>query len=972
MQNPNETNRFDRDGIKNYEPAEKALRETEEKYRSLFENIGDAVFVADAESGLIVDANRQAQKLTGYSLADLKRMHQWQLHPPELKKLMQAVFFQSVESAPGTIKEHLLRHSAGYDIPVEISSGGRFRLGDRWLHIGVFRDSTGRKRAEEALRASEEKFRVLVEQAQEGIWSIDADAITTYVNPRMAEILGYSVDEMMGRHLFSFMGKEKRDRAGENLGRRRRGIAETHEFEFLHKNGTRVLTSLSAAPVMDAGGAFQGATAVVTDITERKRVEEALRESEERFCSAFEYAPIGKALVSPEGRWLKVNRATCELLGYSEHELLAKTFQDLTHPDDLAADLAFVQRMLEGSIRTYQMEKRYFHKEGHVIWALLSVSLVRDQQGVPLYFISQIVDITERKRAEEALQRQLRFEQGVASASVCLLKPRDAGQNITEALARLRDAADVARVYIFENFDDPTDGLCTRQSYEVCAPGVPPEIDNPVLRHVVYSNGFDRWRKTLSTGGAVWGNVADFPWEERAILEPQGIASIVVVPFSPGGAWRGFIGFDETRFHRAWQEGEVTLLRTAADLIGGYMARIRAEEDREKLQTQLTQAQKMESVGRLAGGVAHDFNNMLCVIQGYTEMALNTVDASDPLHASLTVILNAAARSADLARQLLAFARKQTVTPKLLDLNVKIESTLRMLRRLIGEDIELAWIPGSSVWTIMMDPSQIDQILANLCVNARDAIAGIGRITIETRNVTCDEVFCAGHADFMPGDFVMLTMSDNGCGMNKEILDKLFEPFFTTKELGKGTGLGLATVYGIVKQNNGFITVRSETGEGTVFEIYLPRHGDEAAPLPESDGEIPPARGLETILLVEDEPAILEITTAMLEHLGYTVLTTAAPDRALRLAGEYTGEIHLVMTDVVMPQMNGRDLAKKLVSLRPDLKCLYMSGYTADFIAHHGVLDGGVHFIQKPFSRNDLAAKIREVLDGGKMGRECQ
>ena len=387
------------------------------------------------------------------------------------------------------------------------------------------------------------------------------------------------------------------------------------------------------------------------------------------------------------------------------------------------------------------------------------------------------------------------------------------------------------------------------------------------------------------------------------------------------------------------------------------------ETEKQNLQAQLAQAQKMDSIGRLAGGVAHDFNNMLGVILGHAEMALEDIPPQHLLFTNLQEIRKAAIRSGDLTRQLLAFARKQTVAPRVLDLNATVAGMLNMLRRLLGENIELAWQPGRAPLVIQMDPSQIDQVLANLCVNARDAIAGTGRITIATKAVSFDANYCASHPDHLPGDFVRLTVADTGCGMDAETLQHLFEPFFTTKELGKGTGLGLATVYGIVKQNNGFILIDSAPGQGATFKIHLPRHvatDPEPAPTPPP----PPARGHETILLVEDEPFLLAMTGRMLEQLGYRVLPAATPAEAIRLANQNPGRIQLLMTDVVMPEMNGRELAKRLLADHPGLKRLFMSGYTADIIALHGTLDPGMHFIAKPYTPADLARKIREALAG--------
>ena len=393
--------------------------------------------------------------------------------------------------------------------------------------------------------------------------------------------------------------------------------------------------------------------------------------------------------------------------------------------------------------------------------------------------------------------------------------------------------------------------------------------------------------------------------------------------------------------------------------------RKRAEEEKEKLQAQLHQAQKLESIGRLAGGMAHDFNNMLSVILGHTEMAMGRVGPGDPLHADLEEIHKAAQRSAGLTRQLLAFARKQIIEPKVHNLNDTIDDMLKMLQRLIGENIDLTWLPGRDLWPVKMDPVQIDQILANICINARDAIADVGKVTIETGNATFDKLYCSSHAGYIPGDYVLLAVSDNGCGMGAETLSHLFEPFFSTKQTDNGTGLGLATVYGVVKQNNGFINVYSEPGQGTTFKIYLKRYLGEAEPRPEPAAapETVTARGSETILLVEDESAILEMTTLMLETAGYAVMAANTPDEAIRLAKEHAGSIHLLLSDVVMPEMNGRDMAKHILTLYPDMKCLFMSGYTANVIAHHGVLDEGVNFIPKPISKQALLSRVRQVID---------
>ncbi|KAF0189772.1 MAG: multi-sensor hybrid histidine [Desulfobulbaceae bacterium] len=388
-----------------------------------------------------------------------------------------------------------------------------------------------------------------------------------------------------------------------------------------------------------------------------------------------------------------------------------------------------------------------------------------------------------------------------------------------------------------------------------------------------------------------------------------------------------------------------------------------AEEDRKALQTQLILAQKMEVVGRLAGSIAHDFNNMLGVILGCADMVLMEVGHDHPIYSIIQDIHHAAQHSADLTRQLLAFARKQIVEPKVLDLNETVDGICKMLRRLIGEGIDFTWLPGRNLRLIKIDPAQIDQLLANLCVNARDAMGEIGTLTIETENAVLDERFCAAHAGFVPGEYVLLSVSDSGSGMDRETLAHLFEPFFTTKEAGKGTGLGLATVCGIVKQNNGFIDVESEPGQGTTFKVYLPRYMAKAESKPRVASTKQVAIGNETILLVEDEPMILQMTTMMLECHGYKVIPVARPNEAIRVAREHPGVIQLLMTDVIMPEMNGLELAKTLQSLDSTLKCLFMSGYTADIIEQHGGLGDDQHFIPKPFTLDQLTVKIRTLLD---------
>ncbi len=651
----------------------------------------------------------------------------------------------------------------------------------------------------------------------------------------------------------------------------------------------------------------------------RERITTELQASEERMRLFFERQIVGMAITSPEKGWLQVNNKLCRMLGYSREELFGVAWTELTYPDDLRADLEQFERMLTGAIDEYSMEKRFLRKDGSIIWTELSVGCVRFPDGKVDYVLALLMDITERKQAEAALRESEE-------------RYRTLVNNLPGLAYRSLNDEHWTMLFFSEEIQRMT--------------GYPAAdfINNAVRSYTSIIHPDDR---ALVDRAVQAGVVAHQPFEmEYRLIRADGITIWV---HEKGQ------GIYNSNGDLVWLDG----------VIIDISKHIRAEEEQRNLQAQLLQAQKMESVGRLAGGVAHDFNNMLQTILGYSDLSLAQVEATSPVHEGLLEIRKAAMRSADLTRQLLAFARKQTANPKVLDLNDTVSGMLKMLQRLIGEDIDLAWLPGHDLWPVKMDPSQLDQILANLAVNARDAIADTGKITIKTENIALDAAYCADHPDSLPGEYVLLLVSDNGCGMDQETLRQIFEPFFTTKELGKGTGLGLATVYGIVRQNNGFVNVYSKPEQGTTFSIYLPSFARETVAVDTSQQE-EPAGGTETVLLVEDDAAILNLGKTMLQRLGYTVLAANTPKMAIQLAQEQTGEINLLITDVVMPGMNGRELVQRISDLRPTMQCLYMSGYTADVIAHHGVLDPDIHFIQKPFSIGDLASKIRETLQDNK------
>ncbi len=472
-------------------------------------------------------------------------------------------------------------------------------------------------------------------------------------------------------------------------------------------------------------------------------------------------------------------------------------------------------------------------------------------------------------------------------------------------------------------------------------------------------------QEALLTGRVTW----------RSVMHPDDAPRIegeLADHLAQGGdewsrTYRVVVGPGDVRWVRDWcrvlrdPRGQATHLQAVALDITDLK---QAEAEKDRLQAQVVQAQKMESVGRLAGGVAHDFNNLLTAILGYVDICRERVGKDHAIRPYLDEVVADAQRSVALTRQLLAFARKQIISPTVLNLNDTVEGMLKLLRRLIGENIDVVWAPGHNLWLVRMDRSQVEQVLANLAVNARDAITGAGRITVSTANVELDDAFRATHPGAVPGAYVLVTVADNGCGMDAETMSHLFEPFYTTKGSGHGTGLGLATVFGIVKQNNGYVDAVSETGQGATFSVYVPRYAGpvvtDAAPV---SAERQATGRKATILLVEDERSVRITTRFFLEAMGHAVLAADGPVEALALAARYAGEIDLLLTDVVMPDMNGRQLAERLHDLRPGMKCLYMSGYTEDEVLGLGVANAGVHFLGKPFTRDDLARKVRDVLD---------
>jgi len=619
-------------------------------------------------------------------------------------------------------------------------------------------------------------------------------------------------------------------------------------------------------------------------------------------------------------RFLYANPAVCKLLGYTAEELTNLSVSELHPPGELPRIIQDFEAQFRGE-KLLAADAPCLRKDGSIVYCDISSST--KTVGSVDCLVGVFFDITARKQAEEALR---------------------------ESETRLQALSDNLPGGLVYQIDTGMDGLTRRFTY--LSAGV------EALHGVTAA-------EVMQDPMKIYGQIPEEDQAEVAHAEASAITSMT--PFSaevrirmPDGnvRWRLFCSAP-----RRFANGQLIWDGIEVDITSRKRVEVELLE-KSRLESQLRQAQKLESIGRLAGGVAHDFNNMLGVILGHTELAMEQMTEDNSLLSDLGEIRAAATRSADLTRQLLAFARKQTITPRSLDLNEIATRIHSLLSRLIGENIELVFEPSRDLWRVHMDPSQVEQILTNLFVNARDAISGVGRIFLSTDNCTIDAAFREVHPEAVEGDYVRIIVTDTGSGMDSSTLARIFEPFFTTKAFGQGTGLGLATVYGIVQQNNGFILVESDPGQGTEFHIHLPR-SSVPAEKEAAIGPVPkPGNAQETVLLVEDEPSVLHLTQRILSQEGYVVIKALTPQEAIRKAREHQGEIHLLITDVIMPEMNGQLLARSLNALFPSLRCLFMSGYTADIVACQGVLEDGVAFLQKPFSSRILLDKVREVLSG--------
>jgi len=882
--------------------AEATLRESEQRYRQLLElaPVGIAVY----SEGKISFINSAGARLLG---ADSEKQIVGKpiaeiIHPERLETSQSRITRMLAGEKGLYPAEDVFLKLDGTPVTVEVVSAPLLYEGKPAAQA-IVTDITERKRAEAELQYRNILLSTQQEASIDGILVVDENGRILTYNRRYVEIWGIPKELVHGKAdepVLQFVSDQVADPEA---------FLQRVQFLYEHRQETghdeilledgRILDRYSA-PMFGPDEKYLGRVWFFHDITELKRVEADLR--------------FHKAILEDAGRIARVggwsfDAATGESFWTDE----AARIHDLDPADAVTKDGGLqyctpasrskIEAALEDALERdvpFDLELEIVSAKG-VRKSVRTIGHPVTEDGRVVRVQGSLQDITEHKRAEAERERLI---------------------TSIEQVGEIVLVTDLEGIIQYVN---PAFAEVTRYSREEAIGQNPRFLSSSVQGQAFYQ---ELWQ-TISSGRRWQGTMVNKRKDGELYTEQTTISPV----FDAGGEIVSYVKVGR----------DVTAQRLLED--------------------QLRQAQKMETVGQLAGGVAHDFNNMLQVIIPYAEMSLAKVDPGLPIHKYLMEIRRAAQRSAEITGQLLAFARKQTVMPKVLDLNDAVAGAQKMIQRMIGEDIDLAWMPGHDLWNVKIDPGQLDQILANLAANARDAIGGVGRFTIGTENAHLDEAYCAVHAYSVPGEYVLIAVSDDGCGMDKETQAHLFEPFFTTKAAGKGTGLGLATIYGIVKQNNGFISAYSEPGQGTTFKVYLPRV-ERAATAEGAEVETtPPRGGTETVIVVEDEASILELARESLEQLGYAVLAAKTPEEALRLSGENAGPIHLLLTDVVMPQMNGRQLAERLVTARPGLKCLYMSGYTADVIAHRGILDEGVRFIAKPFSLQVLSEKVREALD---------
>ena len=832
-------------------------------------------------------------------------------YAPEWQDRIRNVFLACAREGKPYDEEAKLITAKGRHIWVRTLGEAKRDISGRIVGVeGAFMDITERKRYEKITAEAEIRYQNLFMNFHDAIFINYADKVSI-VNQACLRLFGAkNQGELLGKSHFDLFSPEYYEITKKRLQQLRvsRQPVPPIEKKIVRLDGTLVDVEVTASPFP-----FQGTTAIhviLRDITERKQKQAALKESEQRFRMLFDSLSDAVLIRSEHHRFILANQAAIELLGYSQEELSHLGPLDIVSPEYQKMRPKVLEKLAAGDVALFESALK--NRDGKIIPVEVnSRQLLFDGKTAVL---SIIRDITDRKIAEAALRESEEKHRLLAENTLDTIWQMDMNTRFTYVNTAVSTFGYTPAEYIGTKLEDH------------CSPEKVSQL------MVIMADAIEKNHSRIF---------------ETELLHKNG-TPIPVEVF-------GKIIFDA---HGA----PVCVQGVTRDI----SERKKAEREQQILQEQLVQAQKMESVGRLAGGVAHDFNNMLGVILGNVDMALAQADEDSTLYADLKEVRQAAKRSVEITQQLLTFARKEKTSPVVLDVNQSLENMLNMLRRLIGENINLLWKPDAKPCQVMLDPSHINQMMTNLCLNARDAIDGPGTITIVTSNTLLDNLFCEQHPGLIPGDYVTILVQDTGCGMSEDTIEHIFEPFFTTKEHGKGTGLGLATLYGIVKQAGGCLEVTSIEGRGSLFTIHLPLVSEEAATKQETReySFTSDVKGSETILVVEDEPGILRLCTNILEKMGHTVLSASTPTEALHLAETYEKEIHLTITDVIMPEMNGPQLTQKILLMRPKMKCLYMSGYTADIVAQHKLTAQRINSIEKPFSPTKFGVVVSDILAG--------
>jgi two-component system cell cycle sensor histidine kinase/response regulator CckA len=803
----------------------------------------------------------------------------------------------------------------------------------------------------------EERFREIAENISEVFWLTDPTLTKMlYISPAYEKIWGHSCQSVYDdpKSFLEAIHPEDRSAIIDSIHNSSSGNASDNSYRIIRPDGNLRWIRARSFPVKDETGKVIRIAGIAQDITNQRKGEEALRQSEERFRLAFEEGPLGMALVDLNFKFISVNRAYCEMLGYSEKELLQKGISDLNHPDDIANTVELGKKLITANIPGYQIQKRYLTSKGKPLWVQLTAAMVKDSEGKPVYGFAMIENIDQRKKAEEGLAIQ-----------------HAVTRVLTESASLEKGIPQILQI-LCETLHWEFGGIWTIDQTSNKIRCLDVWHNNPRFaaleqetRKLEFSPGEEIPGMVWTSGKSFWtsdfsGRSNKFP---RAMAAREsGLRESFAFPVFSGKQITGVIEFLSKEIPEP-DSRLIEMLTSLGTQIGAFIERKESEKAKLDLERRLHQSQKIEAIGQLAGGVAHDFNNTLMAINAYAELLITKTGKNDPVQQIASEILKSTSNGSNLTRQLLAFSRRQVLSPKIIDLNHAVREMEQMLQRLIGEDVELTTYFQHDLRPIKADPGQVEQILMNLSLNARDAMSKGGKLTIESSNVVLDETYAANHFEVSAGDYVLLAVTDSGIGMEEELLSHIFEPFFTTKEEGKGTGLGLATVYGIVRQSGGHISVYSQPGHGTTFRIYFPSQNEQV-----KLSEAPVKTSLntngqgETILLVDDNQAIRKVVAEVLELKGYRVLQAMNGKDALGVSIKPGTHIDVLITDVIMPEMNGYELGSRLRETMPHLKILYMSGYTEQAIQNHKVLDPGSDFVSKPVPMQALLLKIRQIL----------